>query len=276
MTQKTGDWFQYDFEWAHVCLLSSTEGLYLAQQEDRMMSDDPSRDNRDMQEIQRGVVRRVRQVALLVVFQASVLFLAAGRLDWVWGWVYIGVYLVVAPINALFMLRYSPETIADRAEASGMRDWDKVVGGLFGVMYFIVLLLVAGLDARYGWTGDVDLWIHVLGTVGSVLGFSLFSWAMISNAYFSTVARIQDDRGHAVCTVGPYRYVRHPGYIGGILQSFSNPLMFGSIWSFIPGGLAAVLLVLRTLLEDRMLHEELEGYPEYASQVRFRLLPGVW
>ena len=157
-----------------------------------------------------------------------------------------------------------------------MRDWDKVVGGLFGVMYFIVLLLVAGLDARYGWTGEVDLRLHIMGAVGSLVGFSLFSWAMISNAYFSTVARIQDDRGHAVCTVGPYQYVRHPGYIGGILQSLSNPLMFGSIWSFIPGVLAVALLVLRTLLEDRMLHEELVGYPEYASQVRFRLLPGIW
>ncbi|UCF62230.1 MAG: isoprenylcysteine carboxylmethyltransferase family protein [Anaerolineaceae bacterium] len=241
-----------------------------------MTNDVPSSSMLDEQDIQRGVVRRVLQVVILVVFQAAILFLAAGRIDWVWGWAYIGVYLVVAPINALFMLRYSPRTIADRAEARGMRDWDKVVGGLFGVMYFIVLLLVAGLDERYGWTGEVDLWIHLIGIVGSLLGFSLFSWAMISNAYFSTVARIQDDRGHAVCTVGPYRYVRHPGYIGGILQSLSNPLMFGSIWSFIPGVLAVILLVLRTLLEDRMLHEELVGYSEYASQVRFRLLPGIW
>lgn len=241
-----------------------------------MTHDVASRGMRDSQEVKRGVVRRVVQVALLVVFQALVLFLAAGRLDWVWGWVYIGVYLVVAPINALFLLRFSPETIADRAEARGMRDWDKVVGGLFGVMYFIVLLLVAGLDVRYGWTGQVDLWIHIIGTAGSLLGFSLFSWAMISNAYFSTVARIQDNRGQTVCTAGLYRYVRHPGYIAGILQSLSNPLLFGSIWSFLPGGLATILLVLRTLLEDRMLHKELEGYPEYAAEVRFRLLPGIW
>jgi protein-S-isoprenylcysteine O-methyltransferase Ste14 len=241
-----------------------------------MANDVPSRDLRDHQEVRRGVVRRIMQVALLVVFQASVLFLAAGRLDWAWGWAYIGIYLVVAPINAVFLLRYSPGTIADRAEAKGMRDWDKVVGGSFGVMYFIVLLLAAGLDVRYGWTGHVDVWVHLIGTIGSVLGFSLFSWAMISNVYFSTVARIQDDRGQTVCTVGPYRYVRHPGYIAGILQSLSNPLLFGSIWSFLPGGMAALLLVLRTLLEDRMLHEELEGYPEYASRVRFRLLPGIW
>jgi protein-S-isoprenylcysteine O-methyltransferase Ste14 len=122
----------------------------------------------------------------------------------------------------------------------------------------------------------VDLWVHIIGTACSVLGFSLFSWAMVSNAYFSAVARIQDDRGQTVCTVGPYRYVRHPAYIAGILQSLSNPILFGSIWSFLPGGLAALLLVLRTELEDRMLHEELEGYPEYASRVRFRLFPGIW
>jgi protein-S-isoprenylcysteine O-methyltransferase Ste14 len=241
-----------------------------------MASDATSRVGRDEQEIKRGVARRFVQVALLVVFQGAVLFLAAGRLDWVWGWVYLGTYLVVAPINAVFLLRYSPETIAHRTEARGMKDWDKVVGGLFAVMYFVLLLLVAGLDHRFGWTAKVDLWIHIVGAIVSVMGFALFGWAMVSNAYFSTVARIQEDRGQAVCTMGPYRYVRHPGYIGGILQSLSNPLLFGSFWSFLPGGLAAILLVLRTLLEDRMLHEELEGYPEYAAQVRFRLLPGIW
>ena len=108
------------------------------------------------------------------------------------------------------------------------------------------------------------------------LGSGLFSWAMITNAYFSTAVRIQDDRGHQVCTTGPYRFVRHPGYVGASLQSLVMPLMFGSLWALIPGALAVLMLVIRTTLEDQTLHEELDGYREYAQKTRYRLLPGTW
>ena len=92
-----------------------------------MANDVPAKGVRSPASIQRGVARRGVQVLMLVLFQAMVLFLAAGRLEWVWGWVYLGIYLVLAPINAIFLLRYSSETIADRAEARGMKGWDKVV-----------------------------------------------------------------------------------------------------------------------------------------------------
>ncbi|MFQ5875494.1 MAG: methyltransferase family protein, partial [Dehalococcoidia bacterium] len=99
---------------------------------------------------------------------------------------------------------------------------------------------------------------------------------MASNAFFSMTVRIQEDRGHTVATGGPYRYVRHPGYVGTILFQIATPLMLGSVWAFIPCGLAALLIVVRTALEDRTLHEELDGYKEYAQRVRYRLLPGLW
>jgi protein-S-isoprenylcysteine O-methyltransferase Ste14 len=98
---------------------------------------------------------------------------------------------------------------------------------------------------------------------------------MISNAYFATVVRIQNDRGHTVCATGPYRFVRHPGYVGGIIQSFAIPVMLGSLWALIPGGVAALLMVFRTAPEDRTLRDELDGYRGYTSRVRYRLLPGV-
>jgi protein-S-isoprenylcysteine O-methyltransferase Ste14 len=226
--------------------------------------------------VKAGIVKRVIQVFLLIVFQAGMLFLSSGRLDWAWAWVYIGFYLAAALVNATFMLRYSPETIARRAEARGMKDWDKVVGGMFGVMYFVVILLIAGLDARFGWTGQIALVRHIAAVVAFGLGYALFSWGMISNAHFATVVRVQGDRGHTVCNTGPYRFVRHPGYIGGIIQSLALPLMLGSVWAFVPGVLAAALLVARTALEDKTLLEELDGYAEYAQRVRYRLLPGVW
>ncbi len=109
-----------------------------------------------------------------------------------------------------------------------------------------------------------------------MLGFAIFSWAMASNAFFSTVVRVLADRGHTVCSTGPYRFVRHPGYVGAIAQSFSAPLLLGSLWALIPAGLAALFLIVRTALEDRTLHAELDGYRGYAARVRYRLLPGVW
>lgn len=231
---------------------------------------------RQAPDLKAGIVKRVVQVLLTTTVQAAVLFLSAGRLDWVWGWVYIGVYLVGIIINLIVLLRTSPETIALRAESREMKDWDKLVGGLWTVLYFVVVLVVAGLDERFGWTGQMALALQLAGTVAFVLGGALFSWAMISNAHFSTVARIDEDRGHRVCTTGPYRFVRHPGYVGAVVQSLAAPLLLGSFWALIPGVLAALLIIVRTRLEDRMLLEELDGYVAYSQQVRHRLVPGLW
>ncbi len=233
-------------------------------------------EQRQNTDLKAGIRKRMVQVFFTITFQAAILFLAAGRLDWVWAWVYIGIYLVGVAINATFMLRYSPETIAERAETREMKDWDKIIGGLWAVLYFVLMLLVAGLDARFGWTGQIALATQIAVIVAFVVGGALFSWAMLSNAYFATVVRIQEERGHTVCTTGPYQFVRHPGYVGAIIQSLALPLMLGSLWALIPGGLAALLIVARTALEDKTLLEELDGYEEYAQQVRYRLLPGVW
>ena len=136
--------------------------------------------------------------------------------------------------------------------------------------------IVAGLDVRYGWTGGIPLWLHIVTLVIAALGYALGTWAMAANAFFSQIVRIQDDRGHTVVTDGPYQFVRHPGYVGTIAFELATPIMLGSLWALIAGVLAALLLVVRTALEDRILHKELEGYAEYAQQTRYRLLPGVW
>ena len=223
-----------------------------------------------------NIVKRMVQVALLVAFMAVVLFLSSGRLNWMWAWIFIGLNLIGVLINSIILLRYNPETIAERAEAEGMKDWDKIVSGLWAVTYYILMLLVAGLDTRFGWTPLLALALYVAGSIVFVLGFAFFSWAMISNAYFTAVVRIQAERGQTICTTGPYRFVRHPGYVGAIIQSLATPLLLGSLWALIPGGVAAILMVTRTALEDQTLHQELDGYQDYAQQVRYRLLPGIW
>jgi protein-S-isoprenylcysteine O-methyltransferase Ste14 len=223
-----------------------------------------------------GIIARFGQVIVLLAFQAAILFLAAGQLDWMWAWVFMGIYLVGVCIMGAFLMRTSPETIAERGRAKGMRDWDKLVGGLWSLAQFIAIPLVAGLDVRFGWLPEASLAWHVVGAVLFALGLGIFGWAMITNAYFSTVARVQDDRGQTVCRSGPYQCVRHPGYIGAILQSLGIPLLLGSWWALIPGVPAAVLMGIRTCLEDRMLQAELPGYKDFTQEVRYRLIPGIW
>jgi len=176
----------------------------------------------------------------------------------------------------VFMLRTNPETVAERGRPKEMRNWDKVVGGLWSLFQFLLLPVVAGLDVRFGWAPEPSLRWHLAGVFGFSAGLGLFGWAMISNAFFSTVVRIQADRGQTVSRAGPYRYVRHPGYLGAVVQSLAIPLLLGSWWSLIPGIAAAALMVIRTRFEDQVLQVELNGYSDFTKQVRYRLVPRIW
>ena len=99
---------------------------------------------------------------------------------------------------------------------------------------------------------------------------------MIVNKFFVKFVRIQAERGHYVVTDGPYAYIRHPGYAGTVLAFIVLPIALSSLWALIPALVGGSLLVIRTFLEDRFLQKEFDGYREYASSVRWRLLPGIW
>jgi protein-S-isoprenylcysteine O-methyltransferase Ste14 len=224
----------------------------------------------------RGIVKRAAQLAAMLVLQAALLFITAGRVDWIAAWIFLGVYVGTIVFNTLVLLPEHPDLIAERAQPkANAKNWDKLISSVTGVAYLLTMI-VAGLDVRLGWSSPVALVVLAIGCSLLMLGNALFSWAMASNAFFSTLVRIQDERGHAVASAGPYRWVRHPGYVGWVLMNIGMPLLFGSWWALIPGGLSAGLMVVRTALEDRTLQDELPGYPEYAAQVRYRLLPGVW
>ena len=227
-------------------------------------------------EIAGGILRRGEQVLGSMVVVAIVLFLAAGTFAWAAAWILLGLYLFGVSVNSVMMLSRHPETIAERASAARARTWDILIGGAWGILYYLVLMGIAGLDLRFAWTGQLALSIQVLGGMVFVLGFALFSWAMIANAWFTTLNRIEPDPRQTLCTDGPYRYVRHPGYAGALLQTLGMPLLLGSLWALVPGILAALLMVARTILEDRTLKRELSGYQDYARKVRYRLMPYVW
>lgn len=213
----------------------------------------------DAQTRRKKTIQRIVQVLVTTALQTAILFGAAGRLDWAWGWGFIGGSLLMILVNALILTWINPNVIAERADIAGMRRWDALVGGAFALAYTIGLPLVAGLDVRSSWT-DMALWIHWAGAVVFLVGAALFIWAMAVNAHFATVVRVGEEGKHQVVMSGPYRIVRHPGYLGVVFQSVGTPLILGSWWAFIPAAVALVALMFRTVLEDRTLQAELAGY----------------
>ncbi len=211
-----------------------------------------------------------------VVMVALFLFLSAGRWDWIMGWALLAITALWVIATGLVVIPRYPELLAERlGPRKGAKTWDTAVMGLVG-LGTIARCIVAGLDMRYDWTTGMPLALQMIGFVITVLSYALVVWATGSNAFFSLTVRIQKERGHAVATGGPYRFVRHPSYVGGILFELAAPIMLGSWWALIPGGLNAILFVVRTALEDRTLQAELKGYTAYAQHTRYRLLPGVW
>jgi protein-S-isoprenylcysteine O-methyltransferase Ste14 len=157
----------------------------------------------------------------------------------------------------------------------GSKLWDEILMRLSNLMVIILIPAVAGLDFRFVWSLFGTNFVFV-GLVFVIVSSVLLNWAMIVNPHFEPTVRIQKERDHKVITSGPYTVVRHPGYLAGILFAISIPLLIGSLFSFISVGIYVILMILRTWLEDKTLQEELEGYSEYVSQVKYRLFPGVW
>ena len=220
----------------------------------------------------------LRFAAFTLLFP-MILFIAAGRLDWVWGWVYVGIVVSFTFVSRIIVIRTNPDLIAERAqflEREDVKGWDRLILFFLLLIGPLAVMIVAGLDERFGWSPRISVTLRVVALVVMVLGFAVSTWAMAVNRYFSAVVRIQKDRGQTVVTDGPYRFVRHPSYATGILSSLMIPFLLGSLWALIPCGLVAVVTVIRTALEDKTLLEELDGYKEYAQRVRYRLLPGVW
>jgi protein-S-isoprenylcysteine O-methyltransferase Ste14 len=229
-------------------------------------------------EVRSGVRKWLLQAALGSVAYATVFFLSAGTLHWFWGWVMMAVITLVLIAQPLLLIPINPALLAERQKGTrdqGVKRWDKVITSLLGTAMFLVWI-VAGLDYRWGWTGPVPLWVHLGGLLFVLLGYALFLWAMVSNAFFSEGVRIQTERGHTVVTGGPYRFVRHPGYVGVIVTHLAMPFLLGSWWALLPATAVALLSLRRTALEDRTLLAELPGYAAYAAQTPYRLLPRVW
>ena len=217
----------------------------------------------------------IASIAGLGLF-AALIFWPAGAIDWLQGWLYFGLVSTSISITSVYLRRVNPEVIEHRLRLKkGTKSWDRL-WAVFFTPAFVAIYVVAGFDAvRYQWS-TMPLWLWLPGLAIWLPGNALITWAMGVNPFFEKTVRIQTERGHHVIDTGPYRFVRHPGYLGFSGWCLSTPLLLGSWWSLLPALLSLAGLAVRTLLEDRTLHQELTGYREYASRTRYRLIPGIW
>jgi len=223
--------------------------------------------------------RAIVQMVIVVVLAPFIPLIISGRWDWWQAWAYAIASILAFMLSRLLVARKHPDLIGERArfmDAKDTKSWDKVLAPLLG-LGSILILVVAGLDKYYEWTLPAsNSALNLVALIGIVLGYGFSSWALIENRFFAGTVRIQTERGHHVVSTGPYRIVRHPGYAGGLFGYLFIPLLLDSLLAWIPTILLAMVLVVRTALEDKTLQAELPGYKEFAQQTKYRLFPGIW
>jgi len=239
------------------------------------MSDVTAGPNAPAEKVRSG--KRLIQVSLYSALWMAALFGAAGRLEWTRGWIYVVLYFAGIAATRVIVRRFNPELM--EARASFLRKGTKSFDKAFYVAYIPLTFLqpaVAGLDAvRFGWS-SMPFGLVYPGAVLTLLADALMAWTLAVNRFAENTVRIQTERGHTVVASGPYRFVRHPMYVGVILAHLAAPLILGSVWALAPAGLASALFIWRTGLEDRTLRRELAGYEEFTARTPYRLFPGVW
>jgi protein-S-isoprenylcysteine O-methyltransferase Ste14 len=223
----------------------------------------------------------LRAIVLMLFFIVVIPLLPlliSRRWDWWEAWTYAGISILGFAISRMLAARRHPDILSERAKFLQHKDakpFDKILSPLVGLGGGIIPI-IAGLDELFQWSPGFSPTVKIISLIIILAGYTLASYALIENRFFSGMVRIQTDRGHEVVSGGPYRWVRHPGYAGSLITYPVIPLLLDSEWTFIPAILLIIILVIRTYLEDKTLQKELPGYADYANKVRYRLVPWVW
>jgi protein-S-isoprenylcysteine O-methyltransferase Ste14 len=235
--------------------------------------------NADDPKVEAASPRQWIRLVVVYLLIPLVLLVCGGDLGWWQAWCYSLLIVAAGPGGRIWAERRHPGLMAERQnmeKARSAKAWDKVLAPLMALSLSFPLVIVAGLDHRFGWSPLFPSGLIVLGFLLLSLGYAFAAWALIENRFFSSVMRIQLDRGHVVCDSGPYRIVRHPGYAGNLLALPGIVLALSSMWTLVPAAVALIITVIRTALEDQALQDELPGYRDYARRVRYRLIPGIY
>lgn len=222
------------------------------------------------------------QAVILMLFFIVVIpllpLLISRRWNWWEAWAYAGISILGFAISRMLAARRHPDILYERArflQHEDAKPFDKILSPLVGLGGGIIPI-IAGLDELFQWSPVFSPTVKIISLIIILAGYTLASYALIENRFFSGMVRIQTDRNHEVVSGGPYRWVRHPGYAGSLITYPVIPLLLDSEWTFIPAVLLIIILVIRTYMEDNTLQQELPGYADYAQKVRYRLVPGVW
>ena len=221
----------------------------------------------------------LRFIVRMSLFALALLW-PAGTWYWWEAWVMIGLWLVFGLVMQHYLIHDDPALLSERLKLvpihKDQKTWDKVLMAIFFIAG-IALYIIPGFDVvRYGWSEPLPLWMKAIAIVVHLPCFYLLVWIMRENTYLAQVVKIDDERGHQVITTGPYAYVRHPMYTTAIILFFAFPVALGSRYALLLAAFLTLLLLVRTYLEDRTLHEELDGYAQYAKQTPYRLIPKIW
>lgn len=228
-------------------------------------------------ETKTGILRWAGKMVSTLLIYGTILFAASGRFAWREGWAYFGVIFFTQLLTAILLIPQRPDLISERSKLQeGTKKWDRYMAPIVAVIGPLTIIVTAGLDQRFGWSAPINNGFWLFGLIFSLGGGLFILWSMVSNPFFAATVRIQSDRGHTVISRGPYRLVRHPGYLGSIIFDLATPIALGSWWTFLPAFITVVLLFIRTGLEDHTLRIELSGYQQYTEETRYRLIPGIW
>lgn len=222
-----------------------------------------------------GIKLVLKSISILLFFLA-ITFIIAGRIDYWEGWIFNGLNFFFIFITYIVLMDRK-DMIKERLKpGKGMKKWDRIYYAISTPMFFI-MFIVSILDAgRFYWIPSIPFIVILLGIILYIIGQIIVIWAKKANKFFSSVVRIQTDRKQTVCSRGPYKFVRHPGYLGGVIFTIGTPLLLGSFWGLIPAIIILLPVLIRTYLEDKTLQKELIGYIDYTMQVKYRIIPFVW
>ncbi|MBD3415321.1 MAG: DUF1295 domain-containing protein [Candidatus Aminicenantes bacterium] len=216
------------------------------------------------------------KMGMTLIIGAAALFLTAGRLDWWPAWVYIGISLNNQCFVFFYLRKKNPELLKERTQGpKSAKKWDRPLVAVQGALGPLSISILSGLDERFSWSFVPNI-LQFIGFIVCLLASVLALWAVAVNPFFSALVRLQKDRSHRVISSGPYRFVRHPGYLGAVCFTLALPLLLGSLWAYVFAFLTVVIIFLRTVKEDQTLKQELDGYSNYSQKVPYRLFPGLW
>ncbi len=221
------------------------------------------------------VARLLVSLGLLGLAMGLLVFLPAGTVHYWQAWVFLAVYLTVSLLVALYLLWKDPALVQRRMKggptAEG-RGTQKIIMA-FASLGFCALLVVPGLDHRFGWSAVPTLLV-ACGDALVAIGFFLIVLVLRENTF--AAATVQVAQGQRVISTGPYAVVRHPMYAFSCVYLLGMPLALGSWWGLLGVAFMFPFFIWRLLDEERLLARQLPGYAEYQRKVKYRLLPHVW